>query len=194
MEGSLGYNFTMNNDLMFICGGAWSGKTDRAAKLASECKDVVWIGTAANTVNGLHERIGNLKATRPASWSTIDSPFNLVQAVTDARARNPKSLIVIDSVSQWISNEIAKLSAKFDEWQLTEALMREVDDLCAQLSGENHSFIVVSSDFGSTPPPLEPSQRVLRMCAGKTNQAISALSGKLEFMLAGVVYFSTNKT
>lgn len=178
----------MTTDLLFICGGAWSGKTTRAMHLASSHSSVIWLGTAANTLAGLDERVATLKALRPQSWTQIDAPFNLPKAIVEARIRNPKALLIVDSVSQWIGNEIAKLSTKHDEKQIAEELNRDIDDLCASLRGEAGSIIVVSSDFGISPPPQEPSSRALRMCVGRANQRLSDIAKTIELMMAGLVF------
>ncbi len=190
---SLGYNSSMTPYRLFICGGAWTGKTARATQLASQQSEVIWIGTAANTVSGINERITTLKAARPSTWVNVDAPFNLVESLADARKKYPNSLIVVDSVSQWIGNEIAKLSAKHDEWQLSEAIMREVDDLSVNLKSNIGSLIVVSSDFGQSPPAQEPASRVLRMCVGRANQQIANIAVSIELMMAGVVFSTTKK-
>lgn len=183
----------MTIDLLFICGGAWSGKTARATHLASRHSEIVWLGTAANTVYGINERVEMLKAARPRTWVNVDTPFDLPTAFSDARKRYPNALIIIDSVSQWIGNEIAKMSTKHDEWQLAEAITRDIDDFCSLLERSNRPVIVTSSDFGQSPPPQEPSSRVLRMCTGRTNQRLSALANVVELMMAGIVYSTTTK-
>ena len=192
----LRYNCTMSHHLLFICGGAWSGKSDQALAHAHDAKNVAWIGTAAPTFPDLNKQIEYLKASRPRHWKTIDAPFSLPEAISNAHQKNPDSLLVIDSVSQWLGNEIAKLAPRYDESQLFDCLSREIEELSATLTAclASQSLIVVSSDFGQSPPPQDPMIRTLRMTVGLANKMIAAISHKAEFMMAGIVISTKVKT
>lgn len=119
---------------------------------------------------------------------TYDCPFDLVDELIKTRKKHPNALLIIDSISQWLANETAKLSNKHDEQQLVGAVEREIEDLCVFLSKDEGPLIVVSSDFGASPPPQDQAIRVLRMCNGRANQAISTLADRIELMMAGVVF------
>lgn len=121
---------------------------------------------------------------------TYDCPFDLVDELIKTRKKHPNALVIIDSISQWLGNEIAKLSNKHDEQQLVGAVEREIEDLCLFLARDLGPLIVVSSDFGASPPPQDQATRVLRMCTGHANQAISNLADHIELMMAGVVFSS----
>lgn len=179
----------MSHDLLFICGGAWAGKTERASSIACTHEHVVWIGTAAHTLPDLSHHIEQLKSRRPEHWAIVDAPFNLAEAIKTARMKNPGSVLVIDSVSQWVSNEIAKRSGRTDERQLQDSLAFDLDELISIIRDSMLSapVIAVSSDFGSALPPQEPAVRVLRKTVGHANQSLSALAGRTEIMMAGIV-------
>jgi adenosylcobinamide kinase/adenosylcobinamide-phosphate guanylyltransferase len=184
----------MKAKLLFISGGSWSGKTGRATQMASSREDVVWLGTALPTSPSTSERIATLKAQRPQTWATVDTPFDLTNSFLSARKQHPQSLIIIDSVSQWIGNEIAKRSSKHDEEQLANILLRDTDELCHHIHQDPGPIIMVSSDFGTSPPPQDAALRILRMVTGRANQAIADVSNQVELMMAGVVFSTTMKT
>lgn len=184
----------MKERLLFISGGSWSGKTERASKLASQAEDVVWIGTAAPSTREFADRINLLKSSRPPHWITYDSPFDLAEALSNARKNHPHALIVIDSVSQWLGNEIARSSGKLDEQQLSEAVARDVEEFSHMLSRDRGAIIVVSSDFGASPPPQEQAARVLRMCVGRANQSVARVADHVELMMSGIVFSSSSKS
>ncbi len=184
----------MKAKLLFISGGSWSGKTARANQMASSSEDVIWLGTALPTSPSTSERIAILKAQRPQTWTTVDTPFDLTNSFLSARKKHPQSLIIIDSVSQWIGNEIAKRSSKHDEEQLANILIRDTDELCHHIHQDLGPIIMVSSDFGASPPPQDAALRVLRMVTGRANQAIANVSDQVELMMAGIVFSTTMKT
>ena len=185
----------MTSKLLFICGGAWSGKTDRALLIARDYEHVLWIGTAAHLLPELKSHIETLKSKRPGHWSIVDQSFDLPKAVKEGRAQHPASLIVIDSISQWLANEIARQSSRYDEQQLQAALLHEIDELCSELEVtlRTNPVVVVSSDFGASLPPQDAPLRSLRKVTGLANQTISSRSDIVEFLTAGVVTFTKER-
>ncbi|KKL27224.1 hypothetical protein LCGC14_2387320 [marine sediment metagenome] len=69
--------------LTFIIGGARSGKSTFAMKLASNYEHVCYVATAdsaqASQINDdeMVKRIQNHQKNRPANWETIEAPLNL---------------------------------------------------------------------------------------------------------------------
>lgn len=179
----------MTPSILFICGGAWSGKSRRAQELALTAPEVVWVGTASSSIPKIQAQVSTLKASRPKHWITIDSPLNLPSNLVEIHKKNPPSLVVIDSISQWISNEVAKHSTRYDQEQLEEKLRLDVDDLCTIIKeiATSQSLILVSSDFGQSIPPADPLGRTMRMLVGQANQEVASLVNKIEIMMAGVV-------
>ena len=182
----------MAANISLILGGAWSGKTARAQQLASEHHQVLWIGTATETLPELADHIRTLRASRPAHWHHISAPFDLIEALRDASESNPATFIVIDSISQWISNMIARSAARHDDQQVASIITRDVEELCETLSrhSRREQILAVSSDFGQSMPPQESHQRILRRSVGQANVQLAALSKTTEIMMAGVVIFS----
>ena len=187
----------MTHELMFICGGAWSGKTSRAVKLADSHPNVVWLGTASPALPLLKERVQTLQAERPRHWQHIESPFDLPEAVTKAHQEDTNSIFVIDSLSQWISNEIAKKSSRMDDRQLLDTINRDIDDCVNAITNclAKRPVIIVSADFGQSMPPQIAADRTLRMCVGGSNTRFAMISDRMEVVMAGVViYHKSNQS
>ena len=182
----------MTNEFLFICGGAWSGKTARAVHFAKAHQNVVWIGTASPTAPQIKERIESLQAERPRHWRHLEAAFDLPDAITKANHEDASSLFVVDSVSQWISNEIARKSARLDENQLFDTMARESDDFITAIKqcAVKRPLIIVSADFGQSMPPQLAADRTLRMCVGLLNTRLTALSNSMNVCFAGVVIYS----
>jgi adenosyl cobinamide kinase/adenosyl cobinamide phosphate guanylyltransferase len=180
----------MKSEILFITGGSWSGKTNRALALASAFERVAWLGTAVANLPGISSRVETIKSSFRPGWCGIDAPLELSRIYNQVAAKDSSTLIVIDSISQWISNEIARLASKHDEQQIAAAIMRDAEDLCLNIRERQQLTIVVSSDFGQSVPPQDAGARLLRMCTGKTNQLLSAIAHRTEIMMAGVVFSS----
>ena len=104
-------------------------------------------------------------------------------------------MIVIDSFSQWISNEMASKSNRYDEQQLLELCRREADDFFSEIeaTAKSNSILVVSADFGQSLAPQDSAQRIIRMCVGMTNAKLGSISTSAELIQAGFVIFKNQR-
>src|SRR5579875_2148612 len=67
--------------LILVLGGARSGKSDFAQKLAERSgRSVAFIATASAGDEEMRERIARHRAARPGAWHTIEEPLDLAQA------------------------------------------------------------------------------------------------------------------
>src|SRR5579863_1634471 len=89
--------------LTLILGGARSGKSQLAQRLATPAGRVVYIATAAaGNDPEMTARIDRHRANRPCSWRTIEEPTALATAVE--RASNEADAILVDCLTIWLSN------------------------------------------------------------------------------------------
>jgi len=66
------------NSLTLILGGARSGKSSYAEKLARQTsRPALYIATATAIDEEMRERIANHRAVRPADWQTIEAPLRV---------------------------------------------------------------------------------------------------------------------
>jgi adenosylcobinamide kinase/adenosylcobinamide-phosphate guanylyltransferase len=139
----------------------------------------------------IKERVEQLQAERPKHWRHIESPFDLPEAIAEAHKADKNSLFVIDSLSQWISNEIARKSGLTDDRQLLDSMSRDIDDCVKVITNclATRPVIVVSADFGQSMPPQIAADRALRMFVGTSNTRLAEISGAMEVILAGVVIY-----
>jgi len=183
------YYIIMTSRLTFISGGAWSGKTARAESIAQSYEQVVWIGTALTTLPELAVSTKLLQTARPSHWIHVDAGFNLPETFEKIQREYKTSTIVVDSISQWLCNEFAKGTSRFDEQQLASSLERDVQEVCmmAKRASLTQPVIIVSSDFGQSLPPQDHLQRILRHTVGKTNQDFAQAATHVEILFAGIV-------
>ncbi len=177
----------MKHGVQLILGGAWSGKTARAEFLARAHVRALWIGTGSRALPELDSHIKSLQAGRPPNWVQIDSPLNLVATLQDIKKQLDNSLLVIDSFSQWICNEVAHKAARHDDKQLMDLCKYEAEEFFSEIESlaKTNSILVVSADFGQSLPPHDAGQRAIRMCVGMTNARLGSISSSAELMQAG---------
>src|ERR1700722_10790752 len=94
--------------LTFILGGARSGKSRLAQRLAARAQRVCYVATALSgtALSGddeeMQARIARHRADRPPTWRTIEEPLALADAVEEAAPQS--DVVVVDCLTIWLSN------------------------------------------------------------------------------------------
>src|SRR5579863_7436626 len=89
--------------LTLILGGARSGKSRLAQRLASASGRVAYIATAeAGEDPEMTARIERHRADRPDSWRTVEAPLALADAVSSAVQE--ADAVLVDCLTVWLSN------------------------------------------------------------------------------------------
>lgn len=162
-----------------ILGGARSGKSALAEKLATESgKRVIYIATANKVFNDreMDQRIVRHQAQRPSEWQTIETPIDL-SATLQANA-SPEHCLLIDCLTLWLSNCL--LAEDLDCWsQQRQALL----DIVAELPGD---CIFVSNEVGSGIVPLGEINRRFVDESGFLHQAVAQRCNRVIFTAAGL--------
>ncbi|MBB5516948.1 adenosylcobinamide kinase/adenosylcobinamide-phosphate guanylyltransferase [Rubricella aquisinus] len=160
--------------LTFVLGGARSGKSALAERLAIGCGlPRAYIATAQAWDDEMADRIVRHRADRGAGWLTIEEPRALPDAIKGVPAGH---VTVIDCLTLWLSNEM-----------LAEAdLDRASAALRAALSAATGPVIVVSNEVGLGIVPENALARRFRDAQGRLNQAIAAEADTVLFVAAGL--------
>ena len=111
--------------LVFLLGGARSGKSALAVRLAERSGlPVTFVATAEAHDEEMAERIARHRAARPAGWTTIEEPVDLAGALDRVAAG---SCLVLDCVSLWVSNVLER---GLDEAAISE----QAEDVAARVA------------------------------------------------------------
>ena len=87
-------------EIIFITGGARSGKSYHAERLAGKYQDVAYIATAVITDDEMKLRVERHKEQRPSEWRTYEAPYDLEQAVRGSS----HEAYLIDCITVYITN------------------------------------------------------------------------------------------
>jgi adenosylcobinamide kinase/adenosylcobinamide-phosphate guanylyltransferase len=183
-----------NAPLIFILGGARSGKSDyaleRARQLAGDAP-VLFIATAQAGDGEMAERIARHRGERPHHWQTLEAPLN-VGRLWRAHVEGPSpqsQVAILDCVTLLVSNVLFADGADPDtvvETVLTARLMAEIDDLLAAQQELNAALIVVSNEVGLGIVPLGRVNRLYRDLIGRANRRLAAAADQAIFLVAGI--------
>lgn len=173
--------------LIFILGGARSGKSAYAQLLAREMGgSVLYVATAHAGDDEMKARIQTHRAERPAHWRTLEAPLYVGEAVRLALEEQPVDIVLLDCMTLLASNVILELPENVGEQAAFSALMAEVDAILSCREKFNASWIIVSNEVGLGLVPPYPLGRVYRDVLGRANQKIAAFASEVVFMVAGM--------
>lgn len=164
--------------LIFILGGARSGKSTFAQQLAESRKtEVLFVATAEAGDDDMAARIAHHQAERPAHWRTLEVPLAVAQALTTVA---PAPVVVLDCVTLWVTNLLLRPNA---DWATAEA---ELGQLLAWYDTQSCELIVVSNEVGLGIIPADTLSRTFREWLGWFNQRLAARADEVYLMVAGL--------
>ncbi|MHC1772364.1 MAG: bifunctional adenosylcobinamide kinase/adenosylcobinamide-phosphate guanylyltransferase [Flexilinea sp.] len=179
---------TSLSNFTFILGGARSGKSTLAEKLASETgKKVLYIATSEVKDEEMRQRIFIHQARRPASWETLEAPLDVAGVLKSRLLNSEYDAFLLDCISLLISNCILTLPEGCDEQTGWKAIQKELDPLIGLIHKIPHSkWFFVSNEVGQGVVPAYPLGRLYRDVLGRANQFVAAHAGTVYLMAAGI--------
>jgi adenosylcobinamide kinase/adenosylcobinamide-phosphate guanylyltransferase len=163
--------------LELILGGARSGKSRLAEKLASESGlEVLYIATSQALDGEMSARVARHRARRPTHWGLVEEPLALARVLREQAA--PGRCLLVDCLTLWLTNLLllddeARLAAERD------ALL----DTLAELPGR---ILLVSNETGLGVVPMGELTRRYVDEAGWLHQALAERSRRVLFCVAGL--------
>ena len=172
--------------LWFVTGGARSGKSGYAERLAAATgRAVVYIATMEPLDEELVQRVATHRAARPASWGTVEAPLDPVDALAEA---DPEHCALLDCLSLWVTNRMGPLGESptpEDLVRLEGELAAEVTRLVEAARARSGETIVVTNEVGSGLVPPYPLGRAYRDVLGRVNQQVSAAADRAWLLVSG---------
>jgi adenosylcobinamide kinase / adenosylcobinamide-phosphate guanylyltransferase len=163
--------------LELILGGARSGKSRLAEKLASESAlAVTYIATSQPLDGEMSERIQHHRERRPLHWGLVEEPLALARVLREQAAMD--KCLLIDCLTLWLTNLLmlddpARLSVE------RAALLDCLSDLPGRI-------ILVSNETGLGVVPLGELTRRYVDEAGWLHQALAERCQRVVFSVAGL--------
>ncbi|MCU1737131.1 MULTISPECIES: bifunctional adenosylcobinamide kinase/adenosylcobinamide-phosphate guanylyltransferase [Pseudomonas] len=163
--------------LQLILGGARSGKSRLAERLAAESTlPVTYIATSQPLDGELNERVALHRQRRPAHWQLIEEPLELARVLGENAAAD--TCLLVDCLTLWLTNLLMLDDAERLNIE-REALLQSL----AQLPGE---IIFVSNETGLGIVPLGELTRRYVDEAGWLHQALAERCQRVVLTVAGL--------
>lgn len=171
--------------LIFIIGGARSGKSTFAQELARARghDQVLYVATADAGDDEMQRRIEMHRRERPEAWRTVETRRRVGLAILECA--DDATVVLIDCLSLLVSNVLLEADGPFAP-ATEEAVMQEVEELLACLEARDVDAIVVSNEVGMGVVPASPLGRAYRDVLGWANQHVAYRADEVYLMTAGI--------
>lgn len=171
-------------NLILITGGARSGKSSHAQRIASSMGGgVLFVATAEALDEEMALRVKTHRDGRPSSWLTREEPLDPVKALENL----PEHIhvVILDCLTLFVSNLLLQeISRPLEEIE-ADALSR-LQTFLHRARGMGLSVIVVTNEVGMGVVPDNPLARNFRDLAGRAAQAVARQANEVFLMVAGV--------
>ncbi|MBL8080638.1 MAG: bifunctional adenosylcobinamide kinase/adenosylcobinamide-phosphate guanylyltransferase [Anaerolineales bacterium] len=171
--------------LTFLLGGARSGKSSHAQKLAEQSgKSVTFIATAQALDDEMSTRIQKHQQDRPVHWETLEIPSGIVDQLDSLKT----GVILLDCITLLVSNLMMQFVENdlVDEEKSMLAVQAEIDALLAYIPSHEQDWFIISNEVGLGLVPPYQMGRVYRDLLGWANQRLAREADEVLWMVAGI--------
>ncbi|MGC1453922.1 MAG: bifunctional adenosylcobinamide kinase/adenosylcobinamide-phosphate guanylyltransferase [Nitrospirota bacterium] len=168
----------MSHKIYFITGGARSGKSSFAEKLAgAQTGKRAYLATAQALDPEMAARIEKHRKDRDTAWDTYEEPIAVAELLKKLSGRY--DLVLLDCLTLWLSNVMAHTDGDDAVTSRSEALVTAIKEF-------NGACIIVSNEVGLGIVPDNPLARRFRDFAGILNQQVALAAHEVYFTAAGI--------
>jgi adenosylcobinamide kinase/adenosylcobinamide-phosphate guanylyltransferase len=163
--------------LILVAGGAASGKSVKALKLAGRSAPRGFIATGQPLDEEMAARIRRHQASRGSGWETAEVPIDVAKWVRENQGRY--RTLVLDCLTLWVSNLSASGVPESE-------VLRLVDELLDAVRCMRGRVVMVTNELGMGIVPVDPATRQFRNLAGQVNQLIAQEADEVHLVICGL--------
>ncbi|KQP44568.1 bifunctional adenosylcobinamide kinase/adenosylcobinamide-phosphate guanylyltransferase [Pseudorhodoferax sp. Leaf274] len=173
-----------------ILGGQKSGKSRRAELLARDwlagdaARSAVLIATAPGHDDEMRARIARHRADRAArvpGLATVEEPLRLAETIV--ALSTPRTLLVVDCLTLWLTNRLMPLAGPSCTAQALEADLQALEEAVRRAGGP---LLLVGNEIGLGVVPMGREVRAFVDALGLLNQRMAACCARVTLMAAGL--------
>ena len=166
--------------LVFVIGGARSGKSRHALELAeSQTGTHTFIATAQAFDEEMEQRIDRHKEERSDKWSALEEPLYLASRIEKF---SKYDVILVDCLTLWVSNWLCTVTPKSG----LEAWRSERDRFLQTISESSTSIYLVSNETGLGVVPANKLSRDFVDESGWLHQEVASRADHVINMTVGI--------
>lgn len=182
--------------LIYVTGGAKSGKSKFAEELLLSLNNGyqknVYLATSLVFDEEMEMKVSLHKERRQDKWITVETYKNFSESMTDVFSNTVKNNMLIDCLTNMISNIIFETQdinwdkpTKEDLEKCDISVKNQINGLIDILN-RFENVIIVSNELGMGIVPSYPLGRYFREIAGKMNQFVADIADEAYFIVSGI--------
>jgi adenosylcobinamide kinase/adenosylcobinamide-phosphate guanylyltransferase len=160
--------------LIFIAGGARSGKSRKGEELAKNLAGSsrpIFIATAEAVDEEMTSRIKKHQDDRGTAFDLVEEPKKLTKALKEI---DTDATVLVDCLTLWLSNNMMGEGTDTNQSVIDAARARK------------GATIFISNEVGEGIVPMHPVSREFRDLSGIMNQQFAEAADKVYFMKFGI--------
>jgi len=165
--------------VLYVTGGARSGKSSFALQLAARYKHKVFLATAEPFDDEMQSRIGKHQAERGEQFITVEEPLYLGRALSHLPAGT--DVVLLDCLTVWAGNLMYYAEGKGEE-----QVEQQIELFLEVLRQPPCDLILVSNEVGMGIVPDNALARSFRDLAGIINQRVAAIASEAYLLCSGI--------
>ncbi|MFZ7119930.1 MAG: bifunctional adenosylcobinamide kinase/adenosylcobinamide-phosphate guanylyltransferase [Eubacteriaceae bacterium] len=176
--------------ITLITGGARSGKSTYAEKIAKESKkQITYIATSIPFDEGMKHRIQKHREQRPKTWKTIEK-YKDFHEVYKSDEYEQSQLLLVDCMTVMITNLMFYSKLDFDKCTMSEVdaleieIIKEVNQLLDL--AKDKDMIIVTNELGMGLVPSYRMGNYFRDIAGRVNQIVASRADEVYLVVCGI--------
>lgn len=176
--------------MILITGGARSGKSTLAEKLAAQRGDcVLYIATSVITDDEMAQRVEIHRQTRPSQWITHEG-YRDLGAVVREKGEDCHA-IMLECITTMITNLLFEQAGnvnaeEMDFTALEQGIQQQIDELILACSQSDVPIYIVTNELGMGIVPDNLLARRFRDIAGRVNQRLAAQAQQVYLVISGI--------
>lgn len=161
--------------MIVLTGGARSGKSALAVRLAARAGGPVTFLATASSAHGMDERIARHRRDRPSGWTTVEEPIEVARALEKVA---PDEAAIVDCVTLWVNNLM--LEGRDDA-----AIETAAEELAAVAAERSGSTTVVTNEVGAGVHPATSLGIRFHDLLGRVNTIVVGQAERAYLCVAG---------
>ena len=178
--------FSAGAAVIYITGGARSGKSTLAEAIAKGWDRALYIATARALDPEMVQRVAAHRARRPAHWRTFEGCRGLAEAVEGWQGG-----VLLDCVTNLLTNLMLDMPVDWEHPGPNSSKKRRIgpgraEGLMGAVRRQGNPLVLVSNEVGLGLVPDYPLGRAFRDGAGWVNQRLARLADQVYFCVSGI--------
>jgi adenosylcobinamide kinase/adenosylcobinamide-phosphate guanylyltransferase len=165
------------NQVIYVTGGARSGKSSHALELAISYRRRVFLATAEAFDDEMRDRIDRHRDERGSSFTTIEEPLFIDRTFRDLPEGT--EVVLLDCLTVWAGNLMHHIGDP-------EAINARIDALLEVLKSPPCDIILVTNEVGMGIVPENAMARAFRDLAGSINRQVASCATRAYLLCSGL--------